>query len=370
MSDSSGHVPTHPGRFRLARELRGLTQAEVVARMPEPVTVAALSQIESGRTRPHEETVRHLAVALDVPVGFFSLSLPVDADAQELAFFRDLRATSVRDRRRASALAVVFRDLLGAIESHVKLPEFDLDIPAQFGGDRKVVAEQAAAWLRRSWSLGDEPIPSVVRAMERHGIAITKLTFGIREVDAFSMQFDQRPLVLLTDDKSSYVRSRFDAAHELGHIVLHRSMTKTSRELEREAHEFASALLFPRAVALAELPRLVDASGWTKLAQLKRRWGISIAALLFRSKALGLLNARAYTNAMRYMSARGWRTLEPGDREMGAPEAPVMLERALRAVELDSGITLEQLAKQAMVPLRDVQELVLAAHDNRPEVDL
>lgn len=370
MSDASGHLPTHPGRFRLARELRGLTQAEVVARMPEPITVAALSQIESGRTRPHEETVRHLAVALDVPAGFFSLSMPVDVDSQEMAFFRDLRATSVRDRRRASALAVVFRDFLGAIESHAKLPEFDLDIPAQFGGGQVGVAEQAAEWLRRSWSLGDEPIPNVVRAMERHGIAITKLTFGIREVDAFSMQFDQRPLVLLTDDKSSYVRSRFDAAHELGHIVLHHSVTKTSRELEREAHEFASALLFPRAVALEELPRLIDASGWTRLAQLKRRWGISIAALLFRSKGLGLLGAGAYTNAMRYMSARGWRTMEPGDREMGPPETPVMLVRALRAIELDSGITLDQLAKQAMVPLRDVQEVVLAVRDNRPEVDL
>ena len=193
---------------------------------------------------------------------------------------------------------------------------------------------------------------------------------GTREVDAFSVQFDQRPLVLLTNDKPSYVRSRFDAAHELGHIVLHRSARETSRELERQAHEFASALLLPRSVALEELPRAMDGSGWTKLAQLKRKWGISIAALLFRSKDLGLLSPIEFKNAMRYMSVRGWRKMEPGDREMGPPEVPVLVERSIRAIELNSGISLAQLTELAMVPLEDMKEVVLASRDIRPGVDL
>lgn len=370
MSKSTGHVPTHPGRFRLARELRGLTQAEVVARMLDPITFAALSQIESGKTRPQEGTVGQLALALDVPSGFFSLPMPTDAGTGELAFFRDLRATSVRDRRKASALAVVVHDLLGVIENHAMLPEFDVGTPPSNGSNRESVAEQAAQWLRQSWSLGEEPISNLVREMERHGIAIVRLTMGVREVDAFSVQFDQRPLVLLTDDKRSYVRSRFDAAHELGHIVLHRSQRQTSRELERQAQDFASAFLLPRSVALEELPRAMDGSGWAKLAQLKRRWGISIAALLFRSKDLGLLSPLEYTNAMRYMSVRGWRKMEPGDREMGPPEVPVLMERSIRAIELNSDISLEQLTEMAMVPLEDMQEVVVASRDSRPGVDL
>jgi|ERR1039457_4347753 Zn-dependent peptidase ImmA (M78 family) len=370
MNERIGHVPTQPGRFRLARELRGLTQTEVVSRMLEPITFAALSQIESGKTRPQEGTVRQLALALDVPHGFFSLPMPTDVDAGEMAFFRDLRATSVRDRRRASALAVVVHDLLCVIENEAILPEFDLGAAPTLRSSQESVAEQAAQWLRRSWSLGEEPISNLVREMERHGVAVVRLTMGTREVDAFSVQFDQRPLVLLTNDKPSYVRSRFDAAHELGHIVLHRSARETSRELERQAHEFASALLLPRSVALEELPRAMDGSGWTKLAQLKRKWGISIAALLFRSKDLGLLSPIEFKNAMRYMSVRGWRKMEPGDREMGPPEVPVLVERSIRAIELNSGISLAQLTELAMVPLEDMKEVVLASRDIRPGVDL
>jgi len=370
MSEPIGHVPTQPGRFRLARELRGLTQTEVVARMAEPITFAALSQIESGKTRPLEGTVRQLAVALEVPNGFFSLPMPTNVDTGDVTFFRDLRATSVRDRRRASALAVVVHDLLNVIENEAILPEFDLNATAPPRDGRGSVAEQAAQWLRQSWSLGEEPISNLVREMERHGVAVVRLTMGVKEVDAFSVQFDQRPLVLLTDDKRSYVRSRFDAAHELGHLVLHRSARETSRELEQQANEFASALLLPRTVALEELPRAMDGSGWTKLAQLKRRWGISIAALLFRSKDLGLLSPIEFKNAMRYMSVRGWRKMEPGDREMGPPEVPVLMERSIRAIELNSGVSLEQLAELAMVPLEDMKEVVLASRDSRPGVDL
>jgi Zn-dependent peptidase ImmA (M78 family) len=337
--------------------------------MAAPVTFAALSQIESGKTRPQETTVHQLALALDVPVGFFSIAMPIDIDGEKVAFFRDLRATSVRDRRRATALAVIVHDLLNVIENHAKLPDFDLDYQLS-DEDQESVPGQVAMRLRRSWSLGDEPIPNLVREMERHGIAIAKLTMGIREVDAFSMQFDQRPLVLLNDDKASFVRSRFDAAHELGHIVLHHSGQESSREMEREAHAFASAFLFPRSVALEQLPRFIDGSGWSTLAQLKRGWGISIAALLFRGRDLGLLNPTTYANAMRYMSVRGWRTMEPGDREMGPPEAPVLLERSIRTIQLNSGISLEQLAAQAMVPFGDVQEVILAAQDRRPGVDL
>src|SRR6476646_6900902 len=81
-------------------------------------------------------------------------------------------------------------------------------------------------------------------------------------VDAFSVRFTRRPLILLTDDKSNYVRSRFDAAHELGHLVMHAKADPNDRSIERQAHDFAASFLLPAEVALGELPRRVDSSGW------------------------------------------------------------------------------------------------------------
>src|ERR1700689_4752273 len=113
--------PAQGNRFRAARDLRGLTQAEVVARMETPISTAALSQIESGRSRPTPETTRQLAGVLDVPEGFFSKPWPAGpGETEAVTFFRDLRATGQRERRRASVLAVLLEDLINALEQHVR----------------------------------------------------------------------------------------------------------------------------------------------------------------------------------------------------------------------------------------------------------
>jgi transcriptional regulator with XRE-family HTH domain len=113
--------PAQGSRFRAARDLRGLTQAKVVARMETPISTAALSQIESGRSRPTAETVRQLARVLEVPEGFFFKPWPAGpGETEAVTFFRDLRATAQRERRKASVLAVLLEDLITALEQHVR----------------------------------------------------------------------------------------------------------------------------------------------------------------------------------------------------------------------------------------------------------
>jgi Zn-dependent peptidase ImmA (M78 family)/transcriptional regulator with XRE-family HTH domain len=359
-------------RIRAARDLRGLTQAEVTTRMPTPISAAALSQIEAAKVTPSKQTLRELAEALDVPVGYFFAQWPgvLPEERPPISYFRDLRSTPARERRRALAMALLLNDLVSAIEHYVRLPQLripDLPIPMEAKtGDVDEVADQ----VRSQWSLGIEPIPHVVREIERHGIPVARLSIGHRQVDAFSVAFDRRPIVLLTDDKSNYVRSRFDAAHELGHLIMHRSRLEPDRTLEPQAHQFASSFLIPKQAALEELPRRLDGQGWSLLAQLKRRWGLSMAALLRRARDLRILSEGDYRNAMKLMSAKGWRTTEPGDREMGVPESPLLLERALRTIEIEEGLTAEELAELANLPATDTLELVKATHDNRPIIEL
>jgi hypothetical protein len=73
---------------------------------------------------------------------------------------------------------------------------------------------------------------------------------------------------------------------------------------------------------------------------------------------------------MKLMSAKGWRATEPGDREMGVPESPLLLERALKAIEIEEGLTAEELVELANLPATDTLELVKATHDNRPVIEL
>jgi Zn-dependent peptidase ImmA (M78 family)/transcriptional regulator with XRE-family HTH domain len=340
--------------------------------MNAPVTRGALSQIEAGKVRPSSATLLGLSGALDVPVEFFSTQWPTTAaiDGEPVTFFRDLRSTPVRERKRAAALALVLADLIAAIELHVRLPDLDLPhfpIGPKAGGDD---VEQAALVARKAWGLGEAPIPNVIRELERHGVPIAHLTIGNRGVDAFTSEFRSRPIVLLTDDKSNYVRSRFDGAHELGHLVMHDGAEPGTRAVESQAQNFASAFLLPRSIAESELPKRLDGTGWARLAEMKRQWGISMSALIYRARTLRLIGEDAHRNAMVYLSARGWRTIEPGDKEMGVPESPLLIERCLRRIEVDSGMTALELIRDAHVPEQDALELITAARDQRPTIDL
>ncbi len=364
---AAGALPiAHPERIRTARDLRGLTQRETVERMPTPVTPAALSQIEAGKVRPSDRTVQDLALALEVPPGFFAARRATSA----VPFFRDLRATPVRERRRAAAYALLLHDVVSVIEEHVRLPAVRVpSYPLEASAPRSEI-ESIAEAVRGEWDLGHDPIPHVVREIERHGVPVARLTLNQRAVDAFAVWFAHRPLVLLSADKSSYVRSRFDAAHELGHLVMHRRLEPGDKVLERQAHEFASCLLLPRDVAQESLPRRLDPQGWMALASIKQAWGISMAAILMRAKMLGLISPEAHRNAMKYMSMRGWRVLEPGDRELGLPESPLLLERALSRVAMETGLSAAELAVSAELPVEDILELVAAVVDGRPSVEV
>lgn len=349
-----------PDRLRLARELRGWTQAEVADRSDGAFTAAALSQLERGHTRPLPATLEAIAAVTNCPLAFF-VGRPWDRRRE--GFFRSLQATPARERKRHLATARLLHELITVIEEHVDLPE--LHVPRHAPGPHSSnEIETFAENTRDAWSLGDGPIPNVVRALERHGIVVVRASSFSREVDAFSVLHERRPIVVLGTEKAVTARSRFDAAHELGHLVLHDDSDAGERETENEAHQFAAAFLMPASAIRNELPTTAD---WTELMRLKVRWRVSIAALLRRAVTLDVMPHHRYVNAMKTLSARGWRTREPGDEKLGVLESPVLLRLALEQLA-ESGIDLEALAREASLPAEDVSRVIELTRDPRPRI--
>ena len=359
-----------PVRVRRARDATGLTQGEMAARVAEvaghEISSAALSQIERGLTRPSAETLRGIASATGYPPAFFLRrgDDTIEGDASAPTFFRSLRSASSRDRRGALAQAFLVHDLVVAIEAKVRLPELDLPMSVI---DGEVDPAISADRVRRRWGLNDDPLENVVRILEQHGIVVARLTTGLSKVDGFSVAFKDRPVVVLGNDKGKRDRSRFDASHELGHLVMHRSGIGDLREAESQAHAFAAAFLMPERTIKPELreARL----SWNRLLELKLRWGVSIAALIRRARDLQVISSDQYTNYMKALSARGWRIDEPGDAEQGSPEASRMLEAALDILERQ-GLSLRELSDTAGLPVKQVEELVVASIDPRPRLKL
>lgn len=329
--------------------------------------------MESGKIRPSDETLNDLAFALAVPIEYFCRAWPQGTEgsiADHVVYFRDLASTPSRQRRRAAALAGLLYDLVAAIELRVRLPEvrlptFSVDC-APPAGEIETVAEA----VRGEWNLGEDPIPHLISEIERRGVPTAQITLGVKSLDGFSVLFPNRPLIILASDKSNYVRSRFDAAHELGHLIMHAKGDSFDRTLESQAHDFASAFLLPRDAAIEELPRRIDGSTWTRLADLKLRWGLSMSALLMRARRLNLISLEAHRSAMKYMSIRGWRTEEPGDRQMGSPESGRLFEASFRAIHDTSGESITAVIRSAALPLEDCMHLISSASDKRPRLDL
>jgi Zn-dependent peptidase ImmA (M78 family) len=180
--------------------------------------------------------------------------------------------------------------------------------------------ETIAARVRAQWAVPPGPVADVAQLLELHGIVVIRLPLGSADVDAFSLPFQDHPVVVLGSDKNDRARSRFDGVHELAHLVVHGEVIWGVKEVETQAHRFAAAFLMPADEIRNQLPTTVD---WPRLFELKRYWQVSLAALLMRARTLGRISENTYLTAIKAASARGWRRVEPVP--LGIPEQPTHL---------------------------------------------
>lgn len=350
-------------RLRLAREVLGLTQRALAEALQDRLTAAALSQFEKGDARPSAASLVDLAEVTRFPLAFFARDPGVGDVAEIDGFFRSLRSTGVRHRRSHRAKAELVRLVAVALERSVQFPPRDVPrhpVPPDIA--RREV-DSVARRVREAWDLPDGPIGNVIRTVEHHGVVVARMLLESDTVDAFSVPFADRPVIVLGKDKGRPDRSRWDCGHELGHLVMHDPDPQRSRHLEDQANWFAAELLLPAAELGDLLPSSAD---WTVLADLKVSWGVSMNALLHRAKSLGVMPEAAYVQALKTMSTRGWNRREPV--QLPTVEAPVLLSRAAELLP-QSGTTLHDLAAEIGLPVDLVFEIIGASSDPRPTVE-
>jgi Zn-dependent peptidase ImmA (M78 family)/DNA-binding XRE family transcriptional regulator len=317
------------------------------------VSAAAVGQWEAGEARPKPKTLLRVAAELRFPVNYFGAigrELSVDP---ERTFFRSLRKSKQIDREAAVAHASLIAELVEIIAHRVALPSFDVPSyrVALSATDEEIDA--LALQVRAYWQLGGEPIVDMVRELERHGTVTARLELA-DDVDAFSCPYSERAIVILGTDKNDKARSRLSAAHELGHLVMHRDHPKPAdRTLEAQAFRFGSAFLVPPDQLISEWPK--GRLNWRDLLRLKHRWQISLAALMYRARVEHLITPSVYDSTIKYMSRIGWRRTEPGD--LGPPERPRLLSRAVELLQ-EHGTGEAALADETHIPLRELQSYV------------
>ena len=327
-----------PSRLALARKRRGLTMVKLAA--DAGVTPRSLSAYENGRQQPGPGTLRALADALGMPVAF--LQAPeIDEIPPDAASFRALSKMTASQRDSACSAGRIAFCINDWITERFRLPA--PDVPSLSTLD----AETAAEVTRARWGLGLSPIANLIHLLESRGVRVFSLAGECAEVDAFSLYWHGTPFCFLNTMKSGE-RGRFDAAHELGHLVLHTGhRVPHGPEAEQEANRFAAAFLMPAADVISA--RLNNATT-ERILTAKQQWNVSAMALTHRLRELGLLTEWGYRTACVNLSRLGYKTGEPG----GIPrETSQLLAKVLRALR-DDGVPPAQIAADLAIPVSEL----------------
>ena len=270
-------------RLELARKRRRHT-AKALAELAgiSPVT---LSRIVNSQQIADERTIGTLVQALKFPREFFFKD-EIDPISAEAASFRSLTAMSAKEREAALAAGYLAFELSDWVNARFNLPVADL-LDLSYERD----PAGAARSLRQYWSIGERPIGHMVKLLEAKGIRVFSLAENTKNVDAFSCWRNGEPFIFLNTFKTTE-RSRFDAAHELGHLVMHKhGGPQQGRKAELEAQLFASSFLMPHDDVRATIPRV---STLSQIIRAKQRWGVSASALAYHLHKLGVISDWIY----------------------------------------------------------------------------
>lgn len=320
-----------PERLTEARLAQRLTQTELADKVG--VSRQAVSSYELGTKSPEPATLQRIAMVLGQPLPFFTKAEHAAFGAYSVNFFRKVGANTKRRNMACDVYRRWFAASVHAFDEVANLPA--VDIPQFEPADRTDSAytdeeiEAIAEKVRQHFGLGWGPISNVIRLLEVKGVSVCRIEFTGEDVEAFSYWSGERPFIFLASDKNSAARSRFDVAHELGHLCLHSWVSAAEiedssrlKQIEAEANRFAGAFLLPR----RSFPNEVYSSRAESFVPLKQRWKVAIQAMIYRCKDLGLFDDRQITNLWKQISYKKWRTNEPLDGYGGLVlEKPTLL---------------------------------------------
>lgn len=350
-------------RLKAARVYRGKTIAELADEVS--VSKQSISQYENGKANPSLETLMKLISTLGFPREYF-----YEKDNESIkigtTYFRALLSTNKKDRLSQEEKTKILAKIYHTLNQFVQFPRINIPPRQEELNDIETIAQ----YTRNYWNLGVDPVSNMVYVLEKNGFIVTSFGTDTTSIDAFSQRQevagDEYFFIVLGSDKTSATRRQFDAAHELGHIMLHDWNTDLElisreefRQMENEAHQFAASFLLPKEAFLKDLilPNNLDF-----YIELKKKWKVSISAMIVRAYQLKAINYNQYQYLMRQISKKGWRTKEPLDDVIQVSK-PTVLKKAVEVLQSNGVLSgdqfMQQLSKNNVSMNKDEVEVLL-----------
>ncbi|WP_348665788.1 XRE family transcriptional regulator [Acinetobacter venetianus] len=353
------------GRFDLARQRRGLTKRDLAHQLN--VTDRTVSNWYNNQ-EIDERILEKAAEILDFPLSFF-YGNDVEKIHVESVSFRALSKMTAKKRDMAISQTILAEMISDWIDQNFELPLPNVpdlhELRSDFSTDTIELLDEAnedegnyyleysypeacADTVRKAWGLGEQPIPNLIALLESKGIRVFSLTDEAQDVDACCRWTSGRPFIFLNTSRTAE-RCRFDLAHELGHLVMHKHGIIEGIHVEQEANAFASAFLMPRRSLLADPLRIPSLKS---ILSKKEIWQVSAAALTYRCSKLGIITDWNATSIYKQLAQRG-RNNEPNPI---AHESSLLLDKVFQVLAQEN-FDLSKLTNDLCLHLDEVNNL-------------
>lgn len=315
-------------RIRQKRIMNGLSLqnlADELVKKGRTLTRAMLSKYELGQATPNALVLKDLAEVLGVKTDYFFVDPNVSIQWKA---FRKRASVSQTKQERIQILAEQRVEQFVAIETACGIESVACDLPEYRNISDVSQAETIADELRMKWRLDAFPIKSLTELLENKGIILVSLDPDIDGVDGLVGSLQNTRKIIVYVQEKSVDRTRLTLAHELGHLLLGNDDPKLNEKL---ASRFAGAFLAPAKLLRQDMGSRRTSFSIPELCLLKEKYGLSIQALTYRAKDIGILSESAYKAMFINFRSKGISVVEPGC--WAYPEEPRLTKQYLfRAV--------------------------------------
>lgn len=344
------HQKTIAHRLKRLRMSRGLSLDALAASMGHVVTKQALSKYECAKASPSPIVLNKLADTFKVRASYFLRESQVSV---KFIGYRKASTLLKKDQGRIESLVTEVLEDRVSLQTMTGWPNGN-QLPIYSYRISKIEdTERAAEELRTNWKLGQDPISSMVGMLEDHHIHVIELD-AIDKFDGIcAVAVDEATQTqaagLVTSKGVSGERQRLSLAHELGHLIL---KIGPNLDEEKAAFRFGAAFLAPAQVVYREIGKRRDTILREELVLFKKRFGLSVQALVRRLYDLDIISEGYYRHWMMLINRLKWKRKEPDELE---PEQSQWLRQtALRAYA--EGLIAREEAERLIGRSLDVEE--------------
>lgn len=276
-----------PERLKNARKMKGLSLQELAEAIENKYSKQSINRMELGEVLPNSALLLDLARVLEISPDYFVKEELVELGPVD---FRKLTRLRVKDQEVVKGKTIEYLDRYLELEDFMMAKK-----PMPFSpGEAKIMnpddIELAAIRIREILKIGNDPIYNIVELLEENGIKV----FSIESESAFSgmstVLKNGEGIIVFNDPEKAIplVRKRFTLLHELGHLFLD-LRSYPEKEQERMCDQFAGAVLLPKEKILSILGAKRNVILDEELKMIKRYYGISLPAIVYRAKILGIV---------------------------------------------------------------------------------